>query len=202
MKQPKQTQAELIKEWAMNAHKLPRIGIDNYVALLDEILATEDIALETRDDLVQISAKHNLDAMTVGMILIAAQYKGIIVEGIFPDYKTNLERGAKASVMFMHQVDKAKKQLKNGKTVEVQKWVGKVSKKDEDEPEVNGDPTGYVSALSEAGIKRNRLYLSNVVPGFIYGRLVQLADVDEGEIIKIEAKALVRKINRMVRELT
>lgn len=167
----------------------------------DEAFRAEIIITNERDMLDALaSGSHTAQ---VARAAIVSRELGKAPEDIMRPNKVLLTIGAMQDVISTAHKVKIEVETSNGAVYEAPAFVGKGNKDEAPEETEEKDPedTGpsFVAARSPLALERARRYMSNVVPGHVWNRLLLIHH--NGGSVQAEAEELKAKIDEMVNRI-
>lgn len=169
------------QEWKKNKNKII-IGVDDWVEKLGEYLREEEIEFDSERKLIEFEVKHNLSSRQMGEITLAAQQQGLLDDDIFDDFKITLSTGRQDALSHAFNKERIRKELENGKSVEVRKYFGNIKGMEENGEEPSNDENpAPILTLSKDGIERVKRYIRTQFKGDLYNRLKELKAWSESE---------------------
>ncbi len=143
----------------------------------------------TNEDAIISRAKEGVKPSEMARLTIVARERGDSPDNILPANKSLLMRGGAVNVSGIIAARMKQINLENGKTVRVRELTCPTE----------GVKNVVVDSYSENGLKNAVNYLLNYVPGWIYGRLVIIAE-NEGDVKKVWGE-LKGKVDEMIKRL-
>ncbi len=143
----------------------------------------------TNEDAIISRAKEGIKPSEMARLAIVARERGDSPNDILPANKSLLMRGGAVNVSSIIATRMKEINLENGKTVRVRELTCPTE----------GVENVVVDSYSENGLKNAINYLLNSIPGWIYGRLVIIAE-NGGDVEGIW-KELRGKVDEMIKEL-
>ena len=171
-----------------------KIGIGDWI----EEAHRAEVEFHNEDEMLADHVCEGRSPLQTGRMAIALRHLGMADDDVLPENKLLLNAGAAYAVSqaFAHR---RRKTTVEGKEYAVREYVGSVPDDDEDDGVVV--ERSIVTSLSPEGAARARRYLARSVPGYIWGRLVLIAEQDADEV-REAADALKASIDEMVARLT
>lgn len=143
----------------------------------------------TNEDEIISRAKEGVKPSEMARLTIVARERGDSPDDILPANKSLLMRGGAVNVSNIIATRMKEIILRNGKTVKVRELTCSTE----------GIENVVVESYSENGLKNAVNYLLNSIPGWIYGRLVIIAE-NGGDVEGVWRELRV-KVDEMIKEL-
>lgn len=148
----------------------------------------KEVNVINEDEIIN-RAKEGIKPSEMARLTIVARERGDSPDDILPANKSLLMRGGAVNVSSIIATRMKEINLENGKTVRVRELTCPTE----------GVENVVVDSYSENGLKNAVNYLLNSIPGWIYGRLVIIAE--NGGDVEGVWKELRVKVDEMVKEL-
>lgn len=171
----------------------------------------EEPKLQGDSDLIELLKNPQNGPQKIGRLAIVARERGNAPNNILPPNKLLLNAGAAVEVSQIVARRKTKRELPNGKEIEVRDFVASVREDGNQSindthqhhvtppSPINNNNHGFVYVESETALQRAQDYLAKVVPGYICGRMEIIA-LNGGDV-RQAAKELKKRIDEIVKRL-
>lgn len=148
----------------------------------------KEVNVTSQDEIIE-RAKEGIKPSEMARLTIVARERGDASESIFPANKSLLMKGGAVNVSAIIASRMKEINLENGKTVKVRELTCPTE----------GVENVVVESYSENGLKNAQNYILETVTGFIYGRLVIIAE-NGGDVEGIW-REFQGRVNKMIKGL-